>query len=57
MSAGTVSGIMTTLLLVIFLGIVIWAWSGKRKKDFNEASRLPLEDEKTPKSQETNRDE
>lgn len=45
MDAGTLSGIVTTLLLIIFVGIAIWAYSSKRKKDFNEAARLPLEDE------------
>lgn len=35
----------TVLLLVVFVGIVIWAYSGARKKDFDEASRLPLDDE------------
>ena len=37
--------IWTVLLLSIFLGIVIWAWSSKRKSDFEAASRLPLEDD------------
>lgn len=41
-----VSGIFTTLLLLIFLGIVVWAWSGKRRKDFDEAAQLPLRDDK-----------
>jgi cytochrome c oxidase cbb3-type subunit 4 len=35
----------TVLLLVVFVGIVIWAYSGARKKDFNEAARLPLDDD------------
>lgn len=35
----------TLLLLVVFLGIVVWAWSSKRKKSFDEASRLPLDDD------------
>jgi cytochrome c oxidase cbb3-type subunit 4 len=35
----------TLLLLVVFLGIVIWAWNSKRKKSFDEASRLPLADD------------
>lgn len=35
----------TVVLLVIFIGIVAWAWSSRRKKDFDEASRLPLEDD------------
>ena len=37
-------GIWTAVLLVIFIGIIVWAWSGKRKKDFDEAANLPLED-------------
>ena len=37
----------TLALLVIFVGIVIWAYSGKRKKDFDEAARIPLEDDDT----------
>ena len=45
-------GLWTAALLVIFVGIVVWAWSGKRKKDFDEASRLPLEeDEPVPEAE------
>ena len=44
MSAGVVSGIITAILLVAFLGGIAWAWSGRRKHDFDEAARLPLED-------------
>lgn len=40
--------IWTVILLVIFLGIVAWAWSGKRKKSFDEAARLPLDDNDSP---------
>jgi len=35
----------TLALLVAFLGIVAWAWSGKRKPQFDAAARLPLEDD------------
>ncbi|PWG62497.1 cbb3-type cytochrome oxidase subunit 3 [Spiribacter halobius] len=49
------SGIMTGLLMLIFLGIVIWAYSGRRRRDFEEAARLPLEDE--PPASRQNRDE
>jgi cytochrome c oxidase cbb3-type subunit 4 len=38
------SGIVTLILLVVFLGIVLWAYSGKRKADFDAAARLPLDD-------------
>ncbi|MGI9317751.1 MAG: cbb3-type cytochrome oxidase subunit 3 [bacterium] len=35
--------IWTLLLMAIFIGIFMWAWSGRRKADFEEASRLPLD--------------
>ena len=35
----------TVLMLVTFVGIVVWAYSATRKKDFDEAARLPLEDD------------
>ena len=35
--------IWTLTLLVVFVGIFYWAWSDRRKDDFEEASRLPLE--------------
>jgi cytochrome c oxidase cbb3-type subunit 4 len=45
MDWGIAMGIVTGVLLVAFLGIVVWAWSKKRKKDFEEAARYPLFDE------------
>jgi cytochrome c oxidase cbb3-type subunit 4 len=45
MNAGNLSGIATALLLVIFVGGWIWAWSARRQQDFEAASRLPLDDE------------
>ena len=33
----------TLALMAIFIGIFVWAWSSKRKADFEEASRLPLD--------------
>ena len=38
-------GLWTAALLVIFIGIVVWAWSGKRKKDFEQAAQLPFEED------------
>jgi cytochrome c oxidase cbb3-type subunit 4 len=38
------SGIFTALLIVVFIGICLWAYSSKRKPDFDEAARLPLDD-------------
>ncbi len=33
------------VILITFLGIVAWAFSAKRKTAFDEAARLPFEDE------------
>ncbi len=35
----------TVAMLVIFVGIWVWAWSSKRKTGFDEAARLPLEED------------
>ena len=36
----------TVVLLILFVGIVIWAYSKRRKRDFDEAANLPFADEK-----------
>ncbi len=35
----------TVVLMVAFIGIVIWAYSKKRKKSFEDAANLPFADE------------
>lgn len=35
----------TVLLFVTFIGIVVWAFQSARKGDFDEAARLPLDDD------------
>lgn len=42
--------IWTVFLFLLFGAIVVWAWSGRRKADFDEAARLPL-DEEPPRRQ------
>jgi cytochrome c oxidase cbb3-type subunit 4 len=37
-----IMGILTAVLMVLFLGIVAWAYSGRRREDFADAARLPL---------------
>ena len=49
MSSGTLSGIVTAVLLLLFLGLVVWAYSAKRKASFDAAARLPLEEDKPGK--------
>jgi cytochrome c oxidase cbb3-type subunit 4 len=39
-----VAGIVTALLLVIFIAGWIWAWRPARKAEFDAAARLPLDD-------------
>ncbi|MDT8281520.1 MAG: CcoQ/FixQ family Cbb3-type cytochrome c oxidase assembly chaperone [Gammaproteobacteria bacterium] len=35
----------TVIAFVFFVGVVFWAWSGHRKKDFDDAARMALDDE------------
>ena len=44
MNMGSLSGIVTAVLLVAFIGGWIWVWSARRKPEFDAAARLPLED-------------
>jgi cytochrome c oxidase cbb3-type subunit 4 len=40
-----ITGISTVILFVAFLAGVAWAFSKKRKPEFDAASRIPLEDQ------------
>lgn len=40
-----ISGLITGLLLVAFLGIVVWAYAGRNRARFDDAAQLPLRDE------------
>ncbi|MDR5904675.1 cbb3-type cytochrome c oxidase subunit 3 [Franzmannia qiaohouensis] len=48
MDTGTFRGIITFLVLVSFLGITWWAYSKRRKPDFEEAANLPFADDDEP---------
>ncbi|HKK04596.1 MAG TPA: cbb3-type cytochrome c oxidase subunit 3 [Gammaproteobacteria bacterium] len=39
----------TVVMLAIFIGIVLWAWSGKRRKRFSEAANLPFNEPEFPR--------
>lgn len=45
MNFGFIHGLLTLLLMVLFVGIVVWAYSGKRKQRFEDAANLPFADE------------
>jgi cytochrome c oxidase cbb3-type subunit 4 len=42
---GIVNGILTAVLMAIFVGIVVWAWRRERRQQFDEAAALPLEED------------
>lgn len=42
---GVIQGIITLLLLLLFIGLAVWAWGKSRKSVFDRMARLPLEDD------------
>jgi len=40
-----IQSLWSIVVLVTFIGIVLWAYSGKRKSAFDEAARLPFDDD------------
>ncbi|PRB81940.1 cbb3-type cytochrome c oxidase subunit 3 [Pseudomonas sp. MYb185] len=59
MDINTLRGIATIFAMVAFIGVVIWAYSSYKKKDFDEAAQLPFadddEDQKTCEQQKDTR--
>lgn len=47
MDINTLRGLATLLVMVAFLGVCWWAFSPKRKKEFDEAAQLPFADDPT----------
>ena len=47
---GVLHSAWTVLLVIVFIGIVVWAYGRKRKADFEEAARLPLDDDASEES-------
>lgn len=43
MDINSLRSIVTVMALVVFIGIVVWAWSKKNKERFDEAANLPFE--------------
>jgi cytochrome c oxidase cbb3-type subunit 4 len=48
MDVSIVQSVWTLVVLVLFVGIVIWAWSGKRKQEFDEAANIPFDEDDKP---------
>ena len=45
MTIDTFRGIVTAVLLGLFVWLVVWAWSKARKPAFDAAAHMPLEEE------------
>ena len=44
---------LTTLFMfLVFIGIVVWAWKGRRRSDFEAAAQLPFADDQPAKASE-----
>jgi len=46
MDINDLRGLSTVFIMITFIGLCIWAYSSKRKKEFDEAANLPFADEK-----------
>ncbi len=42
MDVNTLRSVVTVVTFVIFIGILVWAYSRRNAKDFEEASKLPF---------------
>lgn len=53
MDIGTFRGVLTAVLMALFVALVIWAYSRRRHAEFARAAALPLEDDAAPPRTET----
>lgn len=45
MDYGTLQGILTAIVMATFVGIFAWAYSSRRREQFDEAANLVFSDE------------
>ena len=45
MDINDLRSVITVVTLIMFVGIVFWAYSGRRRQAFDEAANLPFNDE------------
>lgn len=45
MDLTTLRSLVTLISFLVFIGIVLWAWSGKNRARFQEAAMLPFADD------------
>jgi cytochrome c oxidase cbb3-type subunit 4 len=46
MDINDLRGILTAIIFIAFIGICVFAWSSRRKKDYDAQAALPLEEDK-----------
>ncbi|MCB1841770.1 MAG: cbb3-type cytochrome c oxidase subunit 3 [Halioglobus sp.] len=49
MDINDLRGISTVFMMIAFIGVCIWAYSKKRKQEFDDAANLPFADEELNK--------
>ncbi len=42
---GTIRGVVTLILMLLFIALTVWAWGRQRKASFGAAVRMPLKDD------------
>lgn len=45
MDINTLRGLATVFALIAFVSVCLWAYSSRRKKDFDSAANLPFADD------------
>lgn len=45
MEINTLRAIATTVGLILFVGIIVWAWKRRNTTDFKEAAELPFKED------------
>lgn len=45
MDIGTLRGLGTLVVMLAFIGLALWVFSGRRTADFDEATLLPFADD------------
>ena len=51
MDSGTLSGIVTAVFIAVFIGIVWWAYSKGNRQRFEDAGKLPFDEDTSPPQQ------
>ena len=57
MDMGLFRGLVTALLLVLFVGLWFRSWSKKRKDEYDALANMPLEDDQRPPASNSNREQ